>query len=402
MKKNMMLQILCVIVIVIVVFLCVVLLVFDKHRDAAGEKTAEKTGVTKDQAEVTLGNYKGIAVSVENPEVTDEDVEEGARLIIDAYNATAQSDKTVVEKGDTVMCAIHGELDDGTEFEDESEGFIIPGSGNTYPEIEQALPGMKTGETKTVSVVLPDPYESNTELSGKTVSMDVTVQYIRSEEELSLDTLTDIQAAVAFREDGVDDLESFYQKVRETVTETKQNEMRSEAYHKICDHLLTSCSVEPFPDAEFEKRMDEQIEQTRYLCETYYGMSMEDYLKQFDTTEDSYREANADKVRDTIKLELIFTAIGDKEGITYPEEEFDTYIENVLADSIYETKEDLFAAYGEDYVKTTFRIEHVVNWLIDNADISWTEPAVADEDPASAEEGILDDGADIGVEGGQK
>lgn len=358
----------------------------------------EKPGVTKDQAKVTLGTYKGIEITVENPEVTDEDLERGAQMVLDNHNATARSDKTAVEKDDTVMCTIYGKFDDGTTFEDESEGFVVPGSGNTYPEIEAALPGMKVGEKKTVDVTLPDPYEPNEELSGKKVSMDVTVQYIKAEEELKLDTLTDIQAAAAFQADGVDDLGSFYSKVQQSVTEAKQDAMRTEAYGKICDHLLSTCRVEPFPTAELEKRMDERMEQLAHLCDAYYGMTVEEYLEQAGMTKEEYRKQDEENVRDTIKLELIYTTIGDKENITYPEEEFDTYIANVLENETYRTKEELFEEYGEDYVKMAFRIEYVVNWLIDNADISWTEPAAADDTPAEAEEGILDGGTDIGVD----
>lgn len=334
----------------------------------------EKPGITKDQAKVTLGNYKGIEIATDNPEVTDEEVKQAMQGMIDAWNAEAPSDKTTVESGDTVMCTIHGMMDDGTKIDGaDAQGFITPGTGQTYEEVEQALIGMNVGEETTVTVTLPDPYEINPELSGKKASMDVLVQYIKSDVTLSLDTLTDEQAAEAFSTDGIKTVQDLYDMTREIVTQDKEETIRQEAYEKICDHLLETCTVDPFPDAELDSRLNEQMEQMSLLCESYYGMTMEAYLGQAGMTEEEYRKQTEDSLRDTIKLELILTKIADKEDIHYLESAFDEYIGEILNETIYETEEELFAAYDEDYIRMAFRIEYVVDWLINNADMVYTE-----------------------------
>ena len=86
------------------------------------------------------------------------------------------------------------------------------------------------------------------------------------------------------------------------------------------------------------------------------------------TTEKEYREQVEEQLKDTIRLELIFTAIGDKEDIQYDEDKFQSYIDTVLKEYTYESAEELYAQYGEDYIKRAYRIEYIVDWLIDNAD----------------------------------
>jgi FKBP-type peptidyl-prolyl cis-trans isomerase 2 len=68
---------------------------------------------------------------------------------------------TEVKPGDKVRIHYTGTLEDGTTF-DSSEGrdpleFTV-GSGEIIPGLDNALPGMSTGETKTVEVPCADAY----------------------------------------------------------------------------------------------------------------------------------------------------------------------------------------------------------------------------------------------------
>lgn len=342
----------------------------------------ERASITMDQAEVTLGRYKGLEIQVSSPEVTDAEIEQAVQAVIDAWNSEAPSGKQTVEEGDTVMCTVRGTLADGTEIEDGADmsGFITPGTDQTYPEVEQALIGMNVGEEKTVNIMLPDPYEQNPELSGMEASMHVTVQYIKNPETLSLDTLTDEQAAMAFSGDGVSSVQELYDKMRELISEGRNERIRNSACQKICGELLETCQVKPFPTAELEKRMDERMEQMARICDTYYGITLKEYLNQTGMTEKEYRKKNEESVRDAVKLELIFAAIADKENIRYPEGEFEAYVEKILSESGCGSREELFGEYDEDRIRAAFQSEYVSDWLIDNAELAWTEPAMEEGD----------------------
>ena len=327
----------------------------------------ERTDVPMSEAKVALGAYIGIEVPAGSIGVTDEEVNSAMQSSIYYYNQGLKSDRTVIEDKDTVYAAVYLYDKDGNLLEDGSnhEGFITIGSGGTYQELESGLVGLETGKEAEISITLPDPYEYDETLSGQTITAKVTPQYIKGSDELSLDTLTDEQVKAAFEIDSVD---AFKNNIKAQLMETKESESRQAAYNVICEKLLETCDVKPFPTAELAARVDSYMEQAERTCTSYYNCTMEEYFEMIGTTEKEYREQVEGQLRDTIKLELIFTAIGDKENIQYDEAEFQSYIDTILTEFTYESADELYDQYGEDYIKRAYRIEYIVDWLIDNAD----------------------------------
>lgn len=337
-----------------------------------------------DEAKVTLGEYKGIAVSVKKTEVTDEDVKTNAGQLVSYYNMNAKSSRTTARDGDTVYASVAMYDESGKLLDDtsgNSEGFITIGSGGTHKELEQGLIGAKVGEERTIAVTLPDPYEYDKSLSGAKITCKATIQYIQDEHQLLLDSLTDGQADKILAEnnaEGYKGVDGFYQYVRDTAQKQADDALETETYNAISEKLLETCTIDPFPGAELKKRMDGYMDQAEDMCKNYYGTSLDEYCKQIGTTRDGYYKDAEASVSETLKLELIFTAIADKEGIQYDENAFDDYVNEAVTASGYESKEALYEEYGEEYLKRAFRVEYVVDWLIANADIVYTEPAPDD------------------------
>lgn len=329
---------------------------------------------TMDEAAVTLGEYTGIPVTIGDPGVRDTDVDQYLQTLIYYRNMTAEADRTTIQDGDTVWSELYLYDEDGELLDDGAghSGFIYIGSGQTYPELEEGLIGKETGQEYEISVTLPDPYEYDESLSGQTIMAKASPQYIQDPDGLSLDGLTDEQAGLLM--DGVDSVEELKSAARASLEDENADIMRRQAYEGICAYLLENCSVDPFPGAELATRTEQNMEQSRQLCENYYGITFEEYLAELNMTEEAYREDIKSSLSDTIRLELIFTEIGDREGIQYDEAEFDAYIAEILEQYTYGSADELYAEYGEDYIRRAFRIEYVVDWLINEADLSYTVP----------------------------
>lgn len=327
----------------------------------------EQADVPMSDAKVTLGSYTGIEVPMGDVSVTDEEVDNAMQSSIHYYNQGVKSDRTVIEDKDTVFASVYLYDKDGELLEDGSnhEGFITIGSGGTYPELESGIIGLEVGKEAEIAIHLPDPYEFDETLSGQTITAKVTPQYIKGTEELSLETLTDEQVKTAF---DMDSVEAFRNDMRAHLVEAKEADVRQTAYNVICEKLLETCDVKPFPTAELAARVDSYMEQAERTCTSYYNCTMEEYFEMIGTTEKEYREQVEGQLRDTIKLELIFTAIGDKENIQYDEAEFQSYIDTIMKEFTYNSVEEIYEQYGEDYIKRAYRIEYIVDWLIDNAD----------------------------------
>lgn len=324
--------------------------------------------ITMDMAKVTLGNYTGIEVSMEKTAVTDEEINSYAEWVISNYNQNAVSSRTIVEDGDAVYITIFLYDENGTLLDDGNghEGYVYVGSGTTYEELEQGLIGAETKTMLEIPITFPDPYEFNKELSGIKATASVGVGHIKETEELSLDTLTDEQARNML---GTDSVEEFYRHIRDELEEYKNDSMQGSIYDNICDYLLDTCEVEPLPDLELKNRVDKFFEQIEETCTNYYNMTLAEYCEMMGMTEKEYRADIEASLTESIKLELIFTAIGDAEGIQYDEAEYRSYIDTILNGFTYDSEKELYEEYGEDHIKRSFRIERIIDWLIDNADI---------------------------------
>ena len=120
---------------------------------------------------ITLGDYKGIRLTKQIPEVTDEMVEEELRSLA----TTEAVDK--VEKGDTVNIDYVGTMD-GKAFDGgTAEGQTLEiGSGLFIEGFEEGLIGAKTGDVVELNLTFPENYYE--ELAGKDVLFTVTVNSI--------------------------------------------------------------------------------------------------------------------------------------------------------------------------------------------------------------------------------
>lgn len=91
---------------------------------------------------------------------------------------------TQAKPGDTVRVHYTGSLTDGTKF-DSSEGrepleFTL-GSGQIIPGLDNAIPGMAAGDSKTVTVAPEDAYGAHDASRVQTVGRDAIPDHIPTE-----------------------------------------------------------------------------------------------------------------------------------------------------------------------------------------------------------------------------
>lgn len=190
----------------------------------------------------------------------------------------------------------------------------------------------------------------------------------KDNDKLSLDKLTDKQVQQNLHMDSID---AFYDSIRDYLKETKEKESRKAAYDQICEYLLKTCTIDNLSTDEVKKRLDKNLKDTKESCIKDYGMSFSEYCKSVGMTEEEYQNSLSDHIEKTYKQELILVAIGDKEQIEYKEDDFESYINELVKNGGYDSKQDIYDQYGEDYLKTAYRVEYVVDWLIEKADITY-------------------------------
>lgn len=234
------------------------------------------------------------------------------------------------------------------------------------------------GKEKTVEddvkVTLGNYREVKEKISGMdrdvTITDDMVTDYMgqmldyhnqTAEETLYPGTLTDSQVKDAFKMESV---KSFRDFVRETLEKEEKESRQAEIWESTSDELLLICSVEPFPEKELKNRMEVCQSQSEKLCMDYYGVSFEEFLKQAGFTAKQYEEELRQRMEETIRLEHILSAIGDKEGITYEEDEWKEYVTELMEAYGYENESELYKDQDEEALRAGLKINKTAEWFM--------------------------------------
>lgn len=221
---------------------------------------------------VTLGEYKGLAVTENGTVVSDAEVEASAQ---DAFNRNVTNENggildRVVENGDNVNIDYEGK-ENGVAFAGgtATSQLLLIGSGQFIPGFEEGLVGVMPGETVDLNLTFPENY--NPEMAGKEVVFTVTVNFIVPQE------MTD-EIVANFGLEGVTNLEQFHEARRREIEYQRQEQQKKELENQTLNAFMDTCEFTDVPQ-EMADRYAEvvrtQIEQTA----AQYGMTSEDFAQ---------------------------------------------------------------------------------------------------------------------------
>ena len=208
------------------------------------EDTMSFTATFEVFPDVEVPDMKDASVTEYECELTDADVEKTLDVMRKQRATFEKADKTAAD-GDRVIVDFKGTLD-GVAFEGgtaKDYAFAL-GQGRMLPEFENAIRGMKAGETKTFNLTFPENYPAKN-LAGKEVQFEVTLKEV--DEEI-LPALDDKFAKDLGVNDGID-------KLKADVKENLQREVtaRLEARTKqSAMNALLSVAKFPVPHAAVE------------------------------------------------------------------------------------------------------------------------------------------------------
>ena len=115
-------------------------------------------------------------------------------------------------------------------------------------------------------------------------------------------------------------------------------------------------------------------------------MELADYLGSMGMTEEQFNDQVQQYIQESLTNQLILEAIAKKEKIEADEEGYTAYMKDVVADFGYENEDALIKQYGEDYVKNAYISDKTLNYLIENAKITYDSNNAAGTDVDSAVE----------------
>ena len=347
---------------------------------ACGEKEEDSTFILSEadlSQYITLNeDYDVYNVEIDPVDATVEEVEAQINnLILDVVpgseNLQKLVERTIVE-GDTVNIDYVGTKDGvafegGTSYTSTNLGI---GTGQFIPGFEDGLIGKMPGEVVTLDLTFPEDY-GNEELDGQAVQFEVTIHYI-------VPTYKDVTDEVAGElYEGCATVDTLREKVSEDIYNKKYASAVEYGVVEILESKATYAEELP---QELKQMSYDNIMNNLSNYATYYGMDLETYVyfTYYQDLETFQNETAWELATYNAKYLLYCQAYANEKGISVTEEELDKELEAYAKYYGYETAEGNFSDEEVDSIKNTLMNLKVVDYIIENANVTIKETVVDD------------------------
>ncbi|MDV6012025.1 trigger factor [Haloechinothrix sp. LS1_15] len=258
--------------------------------------------------DITLPDVSDIAVTVDDVEVGDSDVDEQLDELRARFGTLAGVDRPVAD-GDFVSIDLSATVD-GEELEDASTSGLSyqVGSGDLVEGIDEALTGMEAGGSTTFTTKLLAG-----EHVGREAEVTVTVQSVKERE---LPEADDEFAQMASEFDTIGELRD---NLRERMSYYKRMEQGVQARDKVLEELLERVEV-PLPESVVQSEVDGRLQDALREVggdENALARSLEAEGK---TREDYEAEVRAEAEK-SVRTQLLLDAVAEQEAVEVGEQE---------------------------------------------------------------------------------
>ncbi len=318
------------------------------------------------QPEVTLGDYKGVAVTRTVHPVAQSDVD--ARLKQEQKRVARSLDVTdrPVQTGDEVNLDYSGSVD-GVKFDGgtaEGQKLLI-GSDSFIPGFEEQMVGLSIGEEKDLTVTFPAEYHAE-ELKGKEAVFHVKVNAITREELPELDD--DFASEVS----DFDTLAEFTADIRAKLQKTADDKATEAVRQSLVQKIVDAAEVD-IPAPMVEEKLNDLLREMDWRMQQQ-GFNMKRYMQLTGQTEAQMRDMYREEARNNLKTELVIEEIIKAENTEADEAEVTKMVEE-YAEAVGKSTED-FRAELNDSQLAYFTHRAKINRVLD---MLWNSAVVTEE-----------------------
>jgi trigger factor len=263
--------------------------------------------------EITLPELEGLAVTVDDVEVTDTDVDEQLDALRDRF-ASLNGVERPVQTGDYVSIDLVA-VADGEEVEGGSaKGLSYEvGSGDLVDGLDEAILGRSAGE----SASFPSTLQQG-DKAGSEAEITATVNSVKEKE---LPPIDDEFAQLASEFDTIDELRA---DLRTLLGRTKALEQGAQARDKVLETLLESVEF-PLPESAVQAEVDYREH------EVVHSLGHEDelfdrYLQMQGKTRDEFTAELRESAEKSVRAQFVLDAIADKSAVQIGDGELTEYL----------------------------------------------------------------------------
>ena len=271
--------------------------------------------------EVSIENYKGIAVTQKPITVTDEDVEAEIKKVQERNSRMVTVEGRAAENGDIAVIDFEGFVD-GVAFEGgkgENHNLTL-GSGQFIPGFEDQIVGHSSGEEFDVNVTFPEEYHAS-ELAGKPAVFKVKLH------ELKVKELPQVDDEFVKDVSEFDTLDAYKEDIRKHLTEAAERRNKDEIENQMVDKLVELVQAE-IPEAMYQNKINDDIRDFDYRLQAQ-GLNFETYMKYTGMNAEALRASFRPQAERQVKVRLALEKIAALEEIKPTEEEIQAEYEKI-------------------------------------------------------------------------
>ena len=325
---------------------------------SVGEEGLVFKAVITVKPEVTLSAYKGLDITREEKEVTDEDVEGEVTKLLERNSRLVTVEDRAAANGDTVDFDFDGYVDDVAFDGGKAEHYsLVLGSGQFIPGFEEQIVGKNVGEEFDVNVTFPEEYHAE-ELKGKPAVFKCKLHEIKVKE---LPVADDEFAKDCSEFDTLDELKA---DLKTKLAESRKNEADAAFENALMDKLVENMTAE-IPEAMFENEVTEQVNNFAYRLQSQ-GMDMNLYLQYTGMDEAALRGNFRPQAEQQVKGRLALEKVAALENLTASDEEVEAEYAR-MADMYKLDVERVKALVAADAVAKDLGLKKALDFLKENA-----------------------------------
>lgn len=233
--------------------------------------------------------------------------------------ATYELVEIAVEQGHQVLVDMHG-LVDGKAIKDAqaTDLLVEAGSGRLLDELDEALIGMKAGETREVTFTLPAEQKPK-KLAGRDATFTIAVKEVRAR------VLPELDDDFAKNMAGFDTLQELKDDLRQAREVEAQRQSDGQFRRNVLQDLGAQAEVD-VPPAMIGRRIDDRLqEMARSLGQQ--GIQMEQYLGMMGRDLNSVAMEMAPEAAREIREELALDAYAERAGIAVTDDDLRAFLE---------------------------------------------------------------------------
>tara|TARA_Y100001970_G_scaffold37297_1_gene46025 strand:- start:11111 stop:12427 length:1317 start_codon:yes stop_codon:yes gene_type:complete len=304
---------------------------------------------------IDLGDYSSIRVKRKSTRITKKVIDERIEQLRTSVAAWEPADRKI-QTGDMVSANIVG-VHNNDEVINEPDGVYLVSEEieRPFPGFANKLIGLESDTPSTFELDIPKDFNDE-KLAGNTISFNVTVKDIK---ERILPEVTDEFAQSLGAE--YEDLDSLKSEIRKSLKSEAEAEAIRDFRENIISELIDNATIELPPllvQLESEHMVNEQERMVQQA-----NMVLDDYLQSIGTTREQLIEESRTEAVNRLNRSFILSKLADVEEVEISNEEIETRIEELFADSEENLPNASQTIEMKDYLERSMKMEKTIERL---------------------------------------